>query len=156
MNVLSIDPGALTGWAVGNTETKKLIQTDLLVGYNGDLMTGLNILQKIYDPWVLWMEFPQIYDRKNWKGDPNDLLKVAYCAGKCAGHFENLNRSVRIWFPNQWKGQRSKPADHKYTKRLLDPNEMKIIKELEKKYPISKSHNALDAVGILLKALGRR
>lgn len=154
MNVLAIDPGNITGWALYRRNI--LVEADL-IDYKHSGTT--NKFHFFYHKCLLnkmIIEFPRIYDRRNWLGDPNDLLEVACCAGHFLEQSKKYGSPCERISPQQWKGQRPKSADHKYTKRLLNEEELKIVTELEKKYAKDKVHNVLDAIGIGLYAVGRR
>lgn len=150
--LIAVDPGKHTGIAVFEENRLSnifLITNDSLELYTQDLV-------RICAGWPsdrAIIEMPKIYDRKQWKGDPNDLMKVAFLAGII--HRSLLGTKEIKWVPpSDWKGQRPKDVDNKYTRTLLTPDELKIIDD--SKITKSKMHNVLDAVGIGLWKLGRR
>jgi len=100
----------------------------------------------------LVIEKPVIYDPRKWKGDPNDLIREALAAGAAAACFPN--GSLSYIRPADWKGQRKKPIDNRYTLALLNSDERELLDGVN--LLRSLMHNVLDAVGIGLWAVGRR
>lgn len=111
-------------------------------------------------PAILACEWPQIYTASKSKGDPNDLIAMAALNGALAavmqiaaimrrGSFE-----VRSFLPAEWIGQvpkatRGKASASPRAMRIhsrLSPAELAIVPD---------QHDAIDAVGIGLHALGR-
>lgn len=91
------------------------------------------------------IELPRIYPVRRWKGDANDLIRVAVTAGAIAGA---LGAPVQFVEPRAWKGSRPKDVDNRYTLGLLS--------EAERATMDATSHDVVDAVGLGLWALGRR
>jgi hypothetical protein len=125
--------------------------------------------------WSLVVEMPEIHDGQT--RDPDSILKVRDAARtwELYVQWERVRR-VR---PNEWKGgSQKKPQNHKRVLKALSPDEFRIVEAaLEmsgaaiwskvedaclrvaatgkvSRYSWS-AHNVLDAVGILLFALGR-
>ena len=96
------------------------------------------------------LEVPFKYPRDNI--DPNRLITLAVTAGRLLGRFEA--KGVLFVHPRQWKGQRPKNVDIRYTYKLLSPNEQKVVDKATTLK--TERHNVLDAVGIGLWKLGRR
>jgi hypothetical protein len=107
--------------------------------------------------WHVVIEKPQIYDRRQWKGDPNDLIEVAITAGFCSGVLQPYIEHVEYVTPQQWKGQQPKAVNHNQTLVRLAPEELEALNRCKARVSKkSKMHNVLDAVGIGLWKLGRR
>lgn len=68
-----------------------------------------------------------------------------------AGRLGAMHPSPEFQLPEEWKGQLKKKLDHKRTLERLSPDEIAIL-------PKSKAElkHVLDAVGIAMKAVGRR
>jgi hypothetical protein len=150
--LIAVDPGKHTGIAVFEGNRLRnifLITNDSLQLYIQDLV----LICAGLPPDRAVIEMPKIYDRKQWKGDPNDLMKVAFLAGIIHRSLFGT-KEIKWVHPSDWKGQRPKNVDNKYTLTLLTPDELKIIDN--SKIAKSKMHNVLDAVGIGLWKLGRR
>lgn len=114
-------------------------------------------------PRVLILEWPQIYTVSKSKGDPNDLIGLAGVGMALAGIVgmgvaaRDLVLQVTSYTPAEWAGQLPKStkvsgfAASPRTKRIrsrLDAAELAAIAEVA-------SHDAFDAIGIGLHALGR-
>lgn len=105
-------------------------------------------------PLPLVVEIPQVYQGSKQKGDPNDLIQLAACAGYTVGRLSReLPLEPRGVRPSEWKGQVPKEAHHDRVKGRLGPGEL-----LNVALPSAASlhHNVWDAVALGLWALGRR
>ena len=93
---------------------------------------------------TLVIELPQVYQHGRSKGDPNDLIRVAFYAGSCTriGH-----GVLSTPTPAEWKGQTPKAICAERIKAVLAVHELVHLYKAD--------HNVLDAVGIGLWALGR-
>ena len=149
--LMAIDPGVITGVAL--FEGTELSAVDLLNTKKIDYLSCLDSFMQKTDALVI--EKPQIYDRKHWKGDPNNLIVLAMLVGEYTCLAKRLHIPVYRFFPRQWKGQRSKTADHIHTKRMLTDKELIIINSAKSRTQKSYFHNIMDAVGIGLYSLGR-
>ncbi len=100
---------------------------------------------------ALVVEWPQIYVRGRSKGDPNDLLPLAGVAMCLAGR---LDVEVRSYKPAEWIGQCAKAETGD---PLESPRGRLIWRHLDvaERATMNVSHDALDATGIGLAALGR-
>ena len=158
--LLAFDPGTNTGWAAfstsGRLKAAGLIEFEDC--YPRCMIHDFPNLEGVKN---VIIEKPRIYDRKLWKGDPNDLISVALIGGFCAGvEFRDMYttiggyREIEYIYPQDWKGGRPKDVDNKYTLTLLDHEETIILSKL--KLPKTKLHNVIDAVGIGLWGVGRR
>jgi hypothetical protein len=104
----------------------------------------------------LVIETPQVYEVSKWKGDPKDLIDLAFSAGRLSALFEHVKRVL----PSEWKGQIPKPKraadeyiiEHRARKRLT-PDELKgIVVPSSAKL----KWDVWDAVAIGLRELGRK
>lgn len=153
MNLITIDPGNKTGVALFRDGS--LIDCGLLRCDVKTQMVAL-IINSVCEkdpPARAVIEMPRIYKRTNWEGDPNDLIKVAKLAGLFVGCISKWC-PVQEVFPQDWKGQRPKTVDNKFTWSLLDKSERAVFKA--QKVPKSYEDNVLDAIGIGLWKVGRR
>lgn len=131
--LLTVDPGVnACGWAVWINGTLDE------VGY-GDPPAGDSLV----------IEVPQIYRGVKSRGDPNDLIWVAFEAGRVAGRC----RDVEAVLPRRWKGTIRKEVMVRRILSKLTDAELQKLKGLG--LPPSKEHNVCDAVGIGLWKLGR-
>lgn len=132
--VLSVDPGvhsmAVAGWKDGR----------LVCAVNGGVWFKPDISH-------IYGEIPVVYPgAKGLKTDPNDLIALAYEAGRFYGCFDC---PVTLIKPAEWKGQVPKDITKKRILSLLDEAEINaIVKGGE-------MHNVFDAIGIGLFGLGR-
>jgi len=145
MNLIAIDPGKhAVGWAAFGDD-----------GLSACGMLEIGALGYLAGrrPDVAVIEVPQIYDRRRWKGDPNDLIDVAIAAGMARQALCDAAEVVLVK-PAAWKGQRAKAIDTEYTSGLLSLPERAVIDRCG--VAKSKRHNVIDAIGIGLWRLGRR
>lgn len=106
-----------------------------------------------WDPDVVVVEIPQVYQQRKQKGNPNDLVQLAFTAGLALRHISYVNEpSLETIRPRAWKGTRPKHVCNKITLNALTEEEKARIPDL----PKTKLHNVLDAIGIGLWRLGRR
>lgn len=102
-----VDPGLSTGVAQF-LDDGSLFWCGAFVA--SDLKKAIGLARETADGQVKTVvERPVIYDLKNQKGDPNDLIKVALIAGAWRPH-----EVVKPW---EWKGQVPKEVMHR---RMLD------------------------------------
>lgn len=112
------------------------------------------------EPWVLVCEHPQVYRAAKSKGDPNDLVLLATINGALAGALSMAvaQRDVGLVIlsptPAEWIGQtpKSTTGDPWASARGVRIRERLSADEVQ---TIVVSHDAIDAVGIGLWALGR-
>ena len=152
-NIIAIDPGVHTGIAFFENS---ILQKALTLGMPAAKKDGLELKNAITYLCVeiarsgvkhAYIENPSIYDRKRWKGNPNDLIKVANVAGMCFAAC-SLYCQAHFVKPTEWKGQTEKAIDNKRTLQLLSDAEHSIAK--------GQSDHVLDAIGIGLWALKRK
>jgi hypothetical protein len=101
------------------------------------------------------LEVPQIY-AGGGKGDPNDLVDIAVAGGVVVGRCtrENTDQDIVYCRPRDWKGQRPKAVDNRYTLGILEESEVAIFDACG--VTAGLKHNVIDAIGIGLWKLGRR
>lgn len=98
------------------------------------------------------IELPQVYQQRAWKGDPNDLIAVAVTVGRIAAEV-GAGGLVRLVRPHGWKGSTPKDVMTARIESKLLTEESKILHCAN--IPRAKRHNAIDAIGLGLWALGR-
>ena len=91
-------------------------------------------------------EFPKVYQGGKQKGDPADLLELAFVVGQLAERLRLL-KFERV-LPHAWKQQLDKNQTWIRALERLDVDEKRVVEGL-------KNHNTWDAVTIGLWALGR-
>ncbi len=100
---------------------------------------------------ALIVEWPQIYRTSRSKGDPNDLLPLVGVAMCLVGR---LDIEVQHYKPAEWIGQCKKAE----TGDPLDSPRGRLIwghLDAAERTAVDVSHDALDAAGLGLAALGR-
>jgi hypothetical protein len=97
----------------------------------------------------LVVELPQVYVTARAKGDPNDLIQLAAVVGGLCVAFEKARS--KVYLPAEWKGQVPKEIVHARALQRLSTDERSRISCRKK----ALLHNAMDAVSIGLKYLGR-
>jgi len=150
--LIAVDPGRVLGVAVFRNSI--LLDVGLLSAPTiRELHYGLFQLLEAHKPNQGIVEVPQVYQQRRWKGDPNDLIDVAVIAGVAGAALAPFCETLFIK-PHVWKGSRPKAVDNEYTLSKLTEMEREIVDGagLTK----TKSHNAIDAIGIGLWALERR
>lgn len=105
-------------------------------------------------PSTIWdsliIELPQVYMGSKSKGNPNDLIRLAFEAGRISGLSVH---DIETVLPRQWKGTIKKEVMLKRVVSRLTDAELLLLKGLN--LPRSAEHNAVDAIGIGLWKLGR-
>ena len=142
MILVSIDPGKhKSGFAI--------FENDELVAC-GLVKTQSNDLRKEWagKAWA-WpelgvVEAPRVYDRRRWKGDPNDLIDIAIAGGFVLGGVHP--KQLKVIRSEDWKGRTPKKIQAKRTLAKLSLQERKLVPP---------DHNVVDAVGIGLWELRR-
>ena len=138
-DLVAIDPGNDAG--VAYFENKRLVRAELITDVRAPREREL--------AHTVIIEVPQVYPHS--PVNPNNLLTLSFTAGLLAGHFESSNLAKAS--PRQWKGQRPKDVDNRYTLDLLDAKERSIVNTSTSRGQL---HNVIDAVGIGLWFLKRR
>ena len=135
MRVLGVDPGKhKCGWGVYSA--------------NGIGLFGYTTAQGMPFEWDLdgvVIELPQIYTHRGSKGDPNDLIPLAFEAGKVAYRYKRIPVVTRL--PAEWKGQVPKTI---MQNRLLE--QMPDLEQLLSVYTKEQRHNVYD--GLMLAMYG--
>jgi hypothetical protein len=105
---------------------------------------------------TLVVEIPEVYPGTH-EEDPNDLIKVAVCAGrwievmKESAARSGVSLTVADPHPRQWKGQVPKRIHNARVLEKLKPAELALVPKLAK----TRLHNVIDAIGLGLWKLGR-
>lgn len=171
IDLLAIDPG-IRGCGVALFQDGRLAHVDAearlawaayvpnTVARGDDMVAILSMARAVRDAVarrvsglvvdVLVVEFPQVYAGGKAKGDPRDLLTLAAIDGAIGVEIPARRRVLR-YFPREWKGQTDADLMLERILERLDALEVDQIAPCR----ASLRHNAIDAVGIGLKALGR-
>jgi hypothetical protein len=94
------------------------------------------------------IEMPQVYPGSKMRGNPNDLIRLAFAAGRLVG-----DAPCETVLPRQWKGTIKKEVMLRRILSKLTDEELAMLKSL--KLPKSKEKECIDAIGIGLWKLGR-
>lgn len=138
MTYLAIDPGLDTGWA-------------LFADRDSLHACGLGNPRLI--PWApgevrhVVIEKPKIYQARNMKGDPNDLVTLAIQVGEYKQFFQAQGIPVALVTPHEWKGTMDKRVCNTRTVEELSDTERAVVRKSAHNVPESKQHNILDAIG---------
>jgi hypothetical protein len=135
--ILAIDPGKHAGWAYFDDDWSLK-------------WCGVNDVPSC-SPTDLVIEIPQVYPHRAQKGDPNDLITVAFGAGLIAGRFPKAR--LRLVKPHQWKGTVPKEIHNRRVLAALTEGERVVAESA--KVQASVRHNMIDAIGLGLWHLGR-
>lgn len=170
--LLAIDPGLrVAGVALFDLETKTLFRAwackspvaSPIVGAVAWAAMAEQIHKEtaaVTQDWLrgverLILEEPQVYRGSKQKGDPDDLIQLAGVDGAIVGRFDNgadsrLFASVK---PSRWKGTiDSDVMLDRILGKLSADEKAWIVKSTRSR---DFNHNAVDAVGLGLWALGR-
>ena len=148
--LLAIDPGKNIGWAAFRDGVLwccglvKCMDKDSASAIPRRVPTATNLV----------VEVPQVYAGPRAKGDPNDLIQVAVCAGWVIGQYTGAD--LRAVKPSEWKGQEPKDITEKRVLESLSSFENSVLEAERAKVKKSVAHNMVDAVGIGLWALRRK
>jgi hypothetical protein len=137
---LSIDPGIDTAWAVFS-DVDHMVACGL-----GNPRPGH--LGSVIEPGTVLIEKPQIYQARNMKGNPNDIVTLAINVGQYKEAWEQVGRRVRLCTPHEWKGTQHKDVNNNITLAGLSVAERAIVVKAATYVPKSKQHNILDAIGL--------
>lgn len=94
-----------------------------------------------YDAPHIVIEVPQVYQGRAQKGDPNDLIDLAFEAGKLVDGFEYTK--IR---PRAWKGTVPKPVMLQRILAKLSDAELALLRSVGVKKSVEK--DVLDGIGI--------
>lgn len=148
MRILTADPGkAHVGWALF---------------YNGGLsLCGLlrfdgfeyaDLQKESGCPDAVIIERPKVYPQRRQKGDPNDLIDIAFTGGSIAAHVKHACgfANIHTVTPRDWKGTVPKEISHsRITKSLLaSEQDYEIYSKYTTGIPKSLQHNVMDAIGM--------
>lgn len=140
---VSIDPGAMLGWAIWTTNG--LVDCGL-----GDprrsqyhIVSSDKRLDVINDVWIEW---PVIYPRS--KARPNDIMKLGRIAAEHGGIYKACGVAVHYIEPAEWKGQLSKEKHHPRVWAALRDFERPIVEAARSSMSATKFENVCDAVGL--------
>lgn len=102
-----------------------------------------------------WIEFPRDYG-KNRKADPNDLVAIAAVSGAYASAIDRTcPMDVSMLHVSDWKGQVPKKVMQNRIIAALTQFERAALSKDMVKIPRGLQNNAYDALGIVLKGVGR-
>lgn len=127
--LIAIDPGKRIGWALALGGRLMAYGT---VGDPRELPAATCAI----------VEMPRVYpSAAKWKGDPQDIVKVAFIAGRCA------ERYLQHWLvePREWRGGAPEHVIRTRTEGARRPDDCEL----------GGSVHAWDAIGLLFYFLGR-
>lgn len=156
---LAIDPGLDTAWALF-TDAAHMIGCGLgnprpveIKSYVRAAETGDHGLPDVH---VALIERPKIYQARNMKGNPNDIITLAINVGQYKEAWESIGVRVVLATPHEWKGSQSKEINNNLTLESLSLAERAIVRKAAQYVPKSKQHNILDAIGMGRAAFYKR
>lgn len=144
--LLAIDPGKHTGFAI--FEEGMLVNAGVWAVH---LKNAVPNDVSWIGPADIIIEIPQVYPSRLQKGDPNDLITVAFGAGLVAGRFPCAR--LHLVKPHQWKGTVPKEIHNRRVQLALNEKERAIAAST--KVLASVRHNMIDAIGLGLWYLKR-
>lgn len=164
--LIAIDPGK-KGCGVAVFYGGRLAECSFVEGTRAEIVEkGRRTIGTMRSPMQgvsVVLEQPIIYDRKNWEGDPNDLIEIIITGALLAAavHWHTFEYEFEAVTPQQWKGQTPKKIMNKRVWKFLhagdapDHDELKAALDGRRRTTGGKWHNVLDAIGIGLWRLKR-
>lgn len=131
---MAIDPGRDTGWAI--LDARGML-----------CRAGLNNPPLDFRGPVI-IERPQIYQGRQSKADPNDILTLAIGVGRYAERFESRCCTVEFVLPHTWKGTVNPDVLCNRIVASLSAEERATLDRCLSEVAKGKQHNVIDAVGI--------
>lgn len=148
MNLIAIDPGKTTGWAVF---WNNLLRT-AGVSRSQDLFKAPPAeYMRVFPEMLCLIEIPRWYPH-DYK-DVNDLIDLAVLVGEIKRFYESQSGVVELVFPRTWKGTVPKDVHNKRVLAALSPEELKLVPLRPRAR--TPDHNCVDAIGLGLWKLGR-
>ena len=137
------DPGNVTG--IARFDNGRLVYADAM---RFEALIRMPSMRDIHGTFKhkTTIELPQSYRVDHQKGDQNDLIRLAWQAGKIDERHGAID-ATELVLPRDWKGQRPKHVTRNRAEAVLDPFELSLIRKDD--------HNLWDAVAIGLAKLGR-
>lgn len=154
MNLIAIDPGRTTGWAIfvdgglrraGTRDSKDPNYFREDTPWDHMPLGGLLTLDCVL------VEVPRWYPRDH--KDVNDLIDLAVLVGELKRFYESQDFKVELVWPRTWKGNVKKEIMTERILSRLKPDELALVPLRPRaKTP---DHNTVDAIGLGLWKLGR-
>lgn len=149
MNLLSLDPGNITGWAVFTD--KRLIAAGTLKKVEAFALVPASDRGLVFfGRGSVLIEMPRWYPHDH--SDVNDLLDLSVFVGELKRFYES-QASVELVWPRTWKGNAPKEITNKRTLAALTPEEVALLPRRPRAKDFD--NNMLDAIGLGLWKLGR-
>ncbi len=101
-----------------------------------------------FRPRVTVIEIPNANEKRAKKINPQNLITLAYRAGKVASCCEAQGSEVLTYFPSEWKGTASKDVHIGTIVRALPPRCLRVLDMAITGMADSLAHNVIDAVGL--------
>ena len=146
--ILSIDPGATTGWAVGTSDGSQcllacgVVHPDL--GQRPPKRSNFEGQTGIYDLVIVEKPVLTLVGPGSTVSRANALIT---CWGRGCRCVESVPyKRLEEVAPGTWKGQVPKAIHNQRVLAKLTPTELRLV---------SGDHNEIDAVGLLLYAIAR-
>lgn len=154
--IFAIDPGKHTGIAVLSSNGVVLFAAELPPDFHQpeqrEAMQAVweSAPEELYELTYIVCEQMQVYRHSKSKGDPNDLIKVAFLGGWIAAHAQAYAPTAKIVTvtPGEWKGQTPKDIHHDRIYKDLSDTEREHVADLLANIPKSRRHNVWDAIGL--------
>ena len=150
MTAYAIDPGKRACGFAEFYENGELAQASFVRAKDQDSVVAAVREEIANNPApTLVIEFPRVYPLRQQKGDPNDLMELAYVVGGISS-FPFWGKRVR-YYPRDWKGTVDPDVMTGRIRRCLSSAEQSDIESPG----AALEHNVFDAIGIGLYYFGR-
>jgi hypothetical protein len=158
VNLIAIDPGKTTGWAVfcdgdlircGADKKADVISSPWWKRPNA--LLPKKVVFALLNQFLVFIETPRWYPHD--QVDTNDLIDLAVFVGEVKSFYESQHCKVELVWPRTWKGNVPKEIMTARILSKLTPEELAVVPARPRaKTP---DHNCIDAIGLGLWKLGR-
>lgn len=135
----AIDPGLSTGYAILRPNG-----TLFRCGAMSSFLSGFSSLGIVIRKYII--ELPQVYNSRQSKGDPNDLIKLAVRVGRYCQAL-GIEDSQQV-LPHEWKGSIKKEIHHPRIWEALSDTERDVVSQCGKGLAKRPLGDMMDAVGL--------
>lgn len=152
MNLLTIDPGNITGWACfTDKELEAAGVMKKAESFTIAPQTGVRRRSGVWRPDLVLIETPRWYPHDH--SDVNDLLDLSVFVGELKRFYEANGCVIELVWPRTWKGNVPKKITNRRTVAALSPEEVALLPRRPRAKDFD--NNMLDAIGLGLWKLGR-
>lgn len=154
VNLLSLDPGNVTGWAFFFNNKLRMAHAAKKESFwskkSWPTCVDSSTIEAFHLSTVL-IEVPRWYPHDH--SDVNDLLDLSVFVGELKRSYEAQGYQAELVWPRTWKGNVPKKITNNRTLAALTPDEVALLPRRPRAKDFD--NNMLDAIGLGLWKLGR-